>query len=108
MPDRKSGFTLVELVIVIVILGILVGIAIPRYIGLRAKAEEAAEKAVVANVKESIALAHASFKLNTYETEYSGVAFNPTSGYPTALDDADAGPVSTSNPFLIMYWRIMG
>lgn len=38
----KSGFTLVELIVVIAILGILVGIAVPAYSGYIQKAHDAA------------------------------------------------------------------
>ena len=43
---NNKGFTLIELIMVTIILGILAAVAVPRYMGTVSQAEAAAEKAV--------------------------------------------------------------
>ena len=50
----KSGFTLVELIVVIAILGILAGIAVPAYSGYISKAREAADLTQLDAVKTAV------------------------------------------------------
>jgi prepilin-type N-terminal cleavage/methylation domain-containing protein len=44
---NKQGFTLIELVIIIILVGVLAAIAIPRYVDLRNNAVEAAAQATL-------------------------------------------------------------
>ena len=57
--ERKSGFTLIELVMVIVILGILSVIAIPKFADLTTQAKISATKGGLGAIRSAIAIDYA-------------------------------------------------
>lgn len=77
--SKRSGFTLIEIILVVVIIGILAGIAIPRMGGRT-------EKAMIAQAKSNITA------LSMAVQEYEMMNGNYPSSLEQLLDESKGGP----------------
>ena len=91
----SRGFTLIELVIVVVILGLLAVTAIPRLLNITSQAEDASAEGVAGGFASAVGLARAQWEVegrpagNT-DITLDGLAIDVgTTGYPTGRTNAD-------------------
>jgi MSHA pilin protein MshA len=87
MRNRQTGFTLIELVVVITILGILAAFAIPRFTQLDSQARIAAVTSLGGSLQSASALAHAQYLASGTSpatVTMDGQSIALTNGYPSA------------------------
>ncbi|MFB0952939.1 MAG: prepilin-type N-terminal cleavage/methylation domain-containing protein, partial [Aeromonadaceae bacterium] len=77
---RSAGFTLIELVIVIIILGILAVTAAPKFLNLQDDAKKAAADGVKAAVASSAQIVYSKAVISGYEKSASGKTVTAADG----------------------------
>jgi MSHA pilin protein MshA len=81
---EQRGFTLIELVVVIVILGILAAFAVPRFMGLENKARAASVQAIAGSMESAESMAHGVWEASGSPATIlvNGSSITMTNGYP--------------------------
>jgi len=90
---NQKGFTIIELVVVILLLGILAATALPRFIDVTDQAHDAVFEATVGGFTTGVSMYRAQYYANGQPTSVTldgqALSFN-SYGYPTVLGENDA------------------
>lgn len=100
--NNQNGFTLIELVVVIVILGILAAVAVPKFVNMQTDARVAAVNGLAGSINSAKTLAKAAHLMrggNTVDMDGTAVAVDTTTGYPTDVAAGIAAAVDFSDQF---------
>mgnify|MGYP003968738717 FL=1 len=95
--NLNSGFTLIELVIIMVILGVLAAVAVPRLGNTIDSSEESAEEAVIGSLRSAVEVYAMDQVVNNSNKSYPSNPFD-------ALDDKSKSDLLNNN----WYWGYNG
>lgn len=108
----QRGFTLIELVVVIVILGILAAFAVPRFMGMEGEARAATVKNMAGVLRASSTMGHAKCLAqgcaNGANIQFENTNIVIANSYPNAatIINTVQGAIVTNNPVTLPGWTI--
>lgn len=88
---KKAAFTLIELIFVIVIIGVLASMAVPRFSGLSANSKIAAELATASTVQAAIDDAHSEWIMSEGSFQWGNGKSVDCSGSTSVIDNFNCG-----------------
>lgn len=100
---KHAGFTLIELVVVVVLIGVLAAVAMPRFASMQKESRTAAMRTIAGNATSAFAVVYAKAAVQGVQTQASasivmdGTTVQLKYGYPallSALDVLQISPVS--------------
>ncbi|MBC9249586.1 hypothetical protein A9179_04780 [Pseudomonas alcaligenes] len=110
---QQRGFTLIELIVVIVILGILAAIALPKFLNLTSQSYDSVNRGIGGALTSATSLVRAGWLANgaptggsTVTLDGSVIAVN-SNGWPVNSPSATAGSTPTASECANMWNAIM-
>jgi len=95
MKKFNNGFTLIELIMVTIILGLLAVIAVPRYMTTVDSAEKAAEDEIISNIKDGLATYALDMMTSTGREYWPSNPFDVLLKKPIGYDATDTDNADT-------------